>query len=512
MNNNLTNKVIYQIYPKSFLDTTGSGIGDINGIIKKLDYLKDLGVDYLWLSPICLSPQNDNGYDIADYYHIDPIFGTDEDYFQLIAEAKKRNIKIMLDLVLNHTSSEHEWFKKALAGEKKYQDYYIWSDTPNNLMSAFGNSAWTFSQAVGKYYLHLFDKTQPDLNWENEEVKTEIFQMINYWLDKGVEGFRLDVIDLIGKEPEKEITVGGKNFHNLLKELRDNTFQDKVLTVGECWGSNPESATKMTGVNGMTQIFHFEHINWMHPKWVADKLTTKQLANLTYKWQNEYNGIETLVWNNHDLPRQVSHLLNDQDYREVCCKLLFAYNVFLSGNIYIYQGEEIGMTNVNFEDINDYNDVETKNKYTELLTSGLSNSEAINIVKGISRDNARTPMQWTASINAGFTSGNPWLKINDNFKYINVEANLSDENSVFNFYKKLINYRKANSESINAKLDFIVEKNGVIQYKKNSLNVFANFTKETKIIKENGQVIFSNYEDNELNKLLPYQIKVIKDI
>ncbi|MGL5020725.1 MAG: alpha-amylase family glycosyl hydrolase, partial [Mycoplasmatales bacterium] len=233
MNKSFTNKIIYQIYPKSFLDTTGSGIGDINGVIKKLNYLKDLGVDYLWLSPICLSPQNDNGYDIADYYHIDPIFGLDEDYFELIKEAKKRNIKIMLDLVLNHTSSEHEWFKKALKGEKKYQDYYIWSDTPNNLMSAFGNSAWTFSKEVGKYYLHLFDETQPDLNWENQEVKKEIFKMINYWMDKGIEGFRLDVIDLIGKEPEKEVTVGGKNFHKLLKELRDNTFQDKVLTVGE---------------------------------------------------------------------------------------------------------------------------------------------------------------------------------------------------------------------------------------------------------------------------------------
>lgn len=509
---NFNDKVVYQIYPKSFLDTTGNGFGDINGIINKLDYIKDLGVDYIWLSPINKSPQNDNGYDISDYYHIDPLFGTDEDYKHLITEANKRGLKVMLDFVLNHTSNQHEWFKQALNGDPKYLDYYVWTDQPNDLQGFFSSGCWKFAPEVGKYYLHLFDESQPDLNWHNPQVRQELYKMVNYWIDLGVEGFRLDVIDLIAKEPEKYITGKGPKFYDYLKELNNNTFKDRLLTVGECWNSSTCEANKMCNSNGLTEIFHFSHLTLTNgsDKWEQHPIDYNQVVDTIKKWQNDYDGNQTIVMNNHDMPRLISLWLDDQDYRYESSTLLATLFGLLNGTQYIYQGEEVGFTNAYIDDIKAYNDVETFGKYAEYKQQAkLNEHQIMERIKLISRDNARIPMAWNHQTNGGFSTTNPWLKQNDNYLQVNVEADLTSDKSVYKYYQQIIKFKKENYQQyINHKLDQISYQDEIISYSKNGLHVICNMSAATKPIEISGQIIISNYQST--SKLKPYQVIVYK--
>ncbi|OON96627.1 MAG: hypothetical protein ATN31_09470 [Candidatus Epulonipiscioides saccharophilum] len=505
------NKVIYQIYPKSFKDTTNNGYGDIQGIIKQLDYIKDLGVDYIWLSPCVKSPQKDNGYDISDYYSIDSLFGSNEDYEQLILEAKKRDMKIMLDLVLNHTSDEHTWFAKATNGDPKYYDYYIWADEPNELESAFGGSAWTYHEKVGKYYLHLFDKGQPDLNWANPEVRQEIFDMVNFWIAKGVEGFRLDVIHLIGKEPDKLIKGHGPKFSEYLKELNENTFKDNLLTVGECWGTSLKQQYKMCHDKGLTQAFHFNHFllnaERGRGKWHTKELDLVDLCECFNTWQNEYTGIEALVMNNHDSPRLISRWLDDQKYRKESAKLLITLFGLMHGNLYIYQGEEIGMTNAHWHDIKKYNDVETFNNYEILKSEGYSEEETMAKIAFTSRDNARTPMQWDDTAHAGFSSTEPWLDVNDNYVHINVLKDLSDDNGVYKYYQKVLKFRKEHYDKLKQATSYSSE-GQVLKMQNDFFTLLANFSAQNQPLEEiNGEIIFNNYSKVPTH-LLPYQVIV----
>lgn len=504
---NVNDKVVYQIYPKSFLDTNGNGIGDINGIIKKLDYIKNLGVDYIWLSPINKSPQNDNGYDISDYYHIDPLFGTDDDYKQLISEANKLGLKVMLDLVLNHTSDQHEWFKKACNGDADYFDYYVWTDEPNDLEGFFSSGCWKYVEKVDKYYLHLFDESQPDLNWHNPKVREELYKMINYWINLGVEGFRLDVIDLIAKEPENYITGKGPKFYEYLKELNNNTFRDKILTVGECWNSTIEEANKMCNENGLTEIFHFSHLTLTNgeDKWEQKPVDYKQVIETIKKWQNEYEGNQTIVMNNHDMPRLISLWLDDDNYRYESSTLLATLFGLLNGTQYIYQGEEVGFTNANMKNINDYNDVETFGKYNEYKKQNkLSEAEIIERIQLISRDNARIPIAWDDATNGGFTTGTPWLIQNSNYKQLNVENDLKSNKSIYKYYQQIIKFKKDNYDQyIDHKLDEISYEDEVITYSKNGLHVLCNMSPNYKPINITGEVVISNYPITEEFK--PYQ-------
>lgn len=512
------NKVIYQIYPKSFLDTTGSGIGDINGIRQKLQYLADLGVDYIWLSPINASPQYDNGYDIADYEHIDEMFGSDEEYLALIREAKAKNIKVMMDLVLNHTSDQHEWFQKALSNDPLYKDFYVFRDQPNELQSFFGGSAWTYAESVGQYYLHFFDAHQPDLNWENPAVRQELYAMVNRWLAAGVEGFRLDVIDLIGKEPDRYISSKGPKFYEYLAELHEQTFQDRVLTVGECWGATFEESRKMCR-KGLTQAFHFHHLMTTNgsSKWEQHPLQLQRLADVLLEWQNEYDGIEALVMNNHDSPRLMSLWLDDQIYRKQSAKLLITLFGLLKGNLYLYQGEEIGMTNAHQTDMTFYKDVETWNFYHAQQEAGVPLDQIMKQITLISRDNARTPMQWNGQQHAGFTSGTPWIAVNDNYPLVNVDADLCSKDSVYRHYQHVIAFRKAHQELLTQKLYLEVQKE-VLVLRKGNIRGYFNFTAQTLSVPLDlapATILFSNYEHEQLPvqsqgvlALRPYEVVV----
>jgi len=509
---NFNDKVVYQVYPKSFYDTNGDGIGDLKGVISKLDYIAGLGVDYIWLSPICKSPQFDNGYDIADYYHVDPMFGDDDDYFELIKEAKKRNIKIMMDLVLNHVSSEHVWFQKALKLDPKYYDYFIWTDTPNDLIGFFSEPAWTFVPEVGKYYFHLFDKHQPDLNWDNPNVRQDIYAMVNYWIDMGVEGFRLDVIDLIGKEPFNKITGHGPNFIKYLNELNNHTFKDKILTVGECWNSTTDQAYKMCNKDGLTQVFHFTHLIQTNgvDKWDQKPVDFNDIISIIKRWQNEFTGSQTQVMNNHDMPRLVSLWLDDDEFRYESATLLAGLFTLLNGTTYIYQGEEIGMVNANLMDINDYNDVETHNKYQEYVKEGiLSEDEIMQRIALISRDNARTPMQWNSNKHAGFTSGIPWLNVNRRYEEINVETDLSNAKSIYKLYQLLIKFKKDNYDLISQKILDISFVDDLIVYNKPGFKFIGNMSCNTHDYNYD-HFDLSNYENVELGILLPFQFVIIR--
>ncbi|MFR1448452.1 MAG: alpha-glucosidase [Beduini sp.] len=504
----LENKIIYQIYPKSFKDTSGNGFGDINGIIEKLDYLKNLGVDYLWLSPCCKSPQKDNGYDIADYRQIDPLFGTNEDYLRLIKEAKKRNMKVMMDLVLNHTSDQHIWFKKACQRDPQYFDYYIWRQTPNDLSSYFSESAWTYNKEIGMYYFHLFDVSQPDLNWDNPKVRQELYDMVNYWIKQGVEGFRLDVIDVIGKVPDLKITSKGPKFYEYLQELNENTFKDQLLTVGECWGSTLEESNKMCNEKGLTQAFHFNHLTTTqvnNDKFKQTPLNLDKVCEILNNWQNNYTGIEAMVMNNHDLPRLVSLWLDDNQYRIPSAKLLITLFGITKGNLYIYQGEEIGMTNAHRHDLAFYNDVETLNKYRMLKQEGYTHEKIMEMISLISRDNARTPMQWDNSKNSGFTQGKPWLEVNSNYLTINVENDLNNPEGVYAYYQKIIEFRKKHYDLINQPSNYS-HHDGVVEVKRGNLRIYANFTNENKMIQEYGEIQMKNYQIHDFNTLKPYEV------
>ncbi|MCF7485332.1 alpha-glucosidase [Vibrio sp. A2-1] len=450
--------VVYQIYPRSFLDSNNDGIGDLNGIISKLDYLKALGINVIWLSPVYQSPMDDNGYDISDYQAIAEEFGTMEEMKRLMDEAKERDIKIVMDLVVNHTSDEHRWFEQARSSkDNPYRDYYIWRDAqpdgsaPDDQGSIFGGSAWQWDELTQQYYFHLFSKRQPDLNWENPKVQEEVHTMMNWWIDLGIGGFRLDVIDLIGKEIDKEITGNGPRLHKLLQQMNQATFGNKdLLTVGETWGATPEIAKLYSGQdrNELSMVFQFEHITltWENgDKWNPIPLDLREFKNVLTKWQLELadGGWNSLFWNNHDLPRLVSKYGDDKHFRVESAKMLATCLHFLKGTPYIYQGEEIGMTNVAFDNLDQYKDIETHNFYKVKTESGITHEHMMDAIHENSRDNARTPMHWNSQTNAGFSDGTPWIELNPNYPEINVESALADPSSIFYHYKKLIALRKA---------------------------------------------------------------------
>ena len=536
------NSVVYQIYPKSFCDSNNDGIGDLNGIISKLDYLKNLGIDVIWLSPVYKSPNDDNGYDISDYYDIMDEFGTMEDMDRLLKEANNRNIKILMDLVVNHTSSEHKWFKEAIKNkDSKYRDYYIFrkpldGDVPNGLESCFGGSAWEMDETSNEYYLHLFSKKQPDLNWENPNMRKEIYNMMNFWINKGIAGFRMDVIDLIGKDIDKEITGNGPKLHTLIKEMNRETFGDKnLLTVGETWGVTPDIAKLYSNPNGdeLSMVFQFEHIGLDEikgkSKWDLANLDFVELKKVFSKWQAELEGRgwNSLFWNNHDLPRIVSRWGNDKgEYRKLSAKMLATILHMQKGTPYIYQGEEIGMTNVKFDSIEDYKDIETLNMYKERIDKGYDRNHIMNSIYVKSRDNARTPMQWSREQNGGFTKGIPWIRVNENYKDINVDEALRDKDSVFYHYKALINLRKENDVIIYGTYNCIDINHKAIYSYVRELNgikflVVANFYDKIEkfILPQNihydkCQLILSNYKDsnnipNEI-VLIPYEALIYK--
>ncbi|OCH27556.1 glucohydrolase [Aliivibrio fischeri] len=453
------NSVVYQIYPRSFCDSNNDGIGDLQGIISKLDYLQGLGIDVIWLSPVYQSPMDDNGYDISDYQAIAAEFGTMEDMKRLMQQAEDRGIKVVMDLVVNHTSDEHAWFVEAKSDKNsQYRDFYIWRDAdengeaPSDIGSIFGGSAWQWDEDNQQYYFHLFSKRQPDLNWENPEVHQKVFDMMNWWIDQGIGGFRLDVIDLIGKEVDKKITGDGERLHPLLQKMNQATFGDKdLLTVGETWGATPESAQLYSDParHELSMVFQFEHITLLWEdgdKWKPKPLDLALFKQVMTKWQVELNnkGWNSLFWNNHDLPRVVSKYGCDGQYRVESAKMLATTLHMMKGTPYIFQGEEIGMTNVAFDMLEEYKDIETLNFYRVKTESGVSHESMMKGIHANSRDNARTPMHWDNSDNAGFTQGTPWIKLNPNYPEINVAAALEDKNSIFYHYQKLIALRKQN--------------------------------------------------------------------
>lgn len=474
--------VVYQIYPRSFQDSNGDGIGDINGIIQRLDYLKKLGITAIWLSPVYESPNDDNGYDISNYQEIMSEFGTMEDMDKLLNEANKRDIKIIMDLVVNHTSDEHKWFVEAKKSKNnEYRDYYIWrdpvkGDVPNELTSTFSGSAWEFDELSGQYYLHLFSKKQPDLNWENEKVRNEIYSMMNFWLEKGVGGFRMDVIDLIGKIPDESITGNGPKLHEYLQEMNQETFgKYDVMTVGETWGATPEIAKLYSNPtrNELSMVFQFEHVGLDQQqgkeKWDLKELDLSELKTVLSKWQTSLGdeGWNSLFWNNHDLPRIVSRWGNDGEYREKSAKAFAILLHMMKGTPYIYQGEEIGMTNCPISSIDEVNDIESINLYEERLNNGYKKEDILQSINTKGRDNARTPMQWSNQRNAGFTTGVPWLHINPNYQQINVESAIENPTSVFYTYQKLIELRKKNPIIIWGSYELIDTKNAeVFAYKR----------------------------------------------
>lgn len=451
--------VVYQIYPRSFQDSDGDGIGDLRGIINRIDYLKYLGITAIWLSPVYKSPNDDNGYDISDYQDIMDEFGTMEDMEELIAKANDAGIKMIMDLVVNHTSDEHKWFVEAKKSiDNEYRDYYIWRDpvdgqVPNSLTSTFSGSAWELDEASGQYFLHLFSKRQPDLNWENEKVRQEVYDMMNFWLDKGVGGFRMDVIDLVGKIPDQEITGNGPKLHDYLQEMNQKTFgSHDVLTVGETWGATPEIAKLYSDPKRkeLSMVFQFEHVSLDQQdgkeKWDLQPLRVADLKRVFAKWQTSLGdeGWNSLFWNNHDLPRIVSRWGNDQQFHEQSAKMFAVLLHMLKGTPYIYQGEEIGMTNYAVSTIDEVEDIEAVNMYHDRLANGYSVEDIIASINAKGRDNARTPIQWDDSDNAGFTAGTPWLHVNPNYKSINVKHNIENTDSIFHTYRRLIELRQNN--------------------------------------------------------------------
>ena len=528
--------VVYQIYPRSFQDSNGDGIGDIQGIIQRLDYLKELGIDAIWLSPVCRSPQDDNGYDISDYQDIDPMFGNLEDMEKLIGEAKKRNIRIIMDLVLNHSSDEHRWFQEAKKSkENPYHDYYVWRDGeagvyPNDMKSVFGGPAWEWVPELKEYYFHQFSVKQPDLNWENPKVRREIYDMILWWMDKGVGGFRLDVIDQIAKEPDQKITNNGPRLHEFIQELSRETFQKgDLITVGEAWGADIERARQYSNPDGseFSMVFQFEHIGLDQQegksKWDVASLPVVKLKQVLAKWQDKLHGCgwNSLFWNNHDLPRIVSRWGNDREYRAESAKMLATLLHGMQGTPYIYQGEELGMTNVQFADISQYQDIETLNMYSERLKEGYSKEAIMQSIYARGRDNARTPMQWGTEANAGFTTGTPWIGVNPNYKTINAEAEIADPDSVFHYYQKLIRLRKEYSVFVNGTFTLLMEEDPqVFAYVRTEgdteVLVCGNFSDKPAKCElltewEEGENLIWNYKERGENGVLrPYEAMMIR--
>lgn len=463
--------VIYQVYPQSFQDSNGDGIGDLKGLIQRLDYLQKLGIDAIWLSPVYQSPSQDNGYDISDYQAINPQFGTMADLEALIRQAKARDIRIIMDLVVNHTSDEHRWFKVSRQSRANpYRDYYIWRDgsatggPPNAMKSTFSGSAWRCDEATGQYYLHLFGDKQPDLNWANPQVRQAIYKMMNFWISKGIGGFRMDVIDLIGKEPDRGIRENGPKLHPYLQEMNRATFGDTdLLTVGETWGATPSIAQQYADPkrHELSMVFQFEMMQLDQQnddKWALRPLDPAALKQVLIKWQTAFDytkGWNSLFWNNHDLPRIVSRWGNDQRYRVKSAKMFAILLHLLRGTPYVYQGEEIGMTNAPVASIVDVQDIESANMYREQMALGQSEKTILTAINAKGRDSARTPMQWRDAPNAGFTTSQPWLRVNPNYHTINVAAALDDPDSIFYTYQQLIRLRHENDVIVNGRFEAI---------------------------------------------------------
>ena len=505
--------VVYQIYPRSFMDSNGDGIGDLQGIIGKLDYLRNLGVDVIWLSPFYASPNADNGYDISDYQKIMEEFGTMDDFDELLKEAHQRNLKIIIDMVVNHSSDEHEWFEKSKAGIEPYRNYYIWrkgvdGKEPNNWRSNFSGSAWTYSEERQEYYLHLFHKKQPELNWQCAELRNEIYRMMNWWLDKGVDGFRLDVINYIGKNPEFPDGVIGKDglgdfvpyavnlpiSHDYIKEMNSQVWHNRegILTVGETPFASTDDAVQYSCLDNteLNMVFQFEHMDLDNAedgsKWSDRRIPLLELKRSFSNWQRKLYGKawNSLYWCNHDQPRVVSRLGNDTDetWWNKSAKMLATCLHFMQGTPYVYQGEELGMTNYPFSDIRDFRDVESINAYHEYTeTLHVDSDKMISYLRNKSRDNARTPMQWDETDEAGFTTGVPWMPVNPNYKRINTAAQIGDEDSVYNYYRKLISLRKEYPIIVNGDFELVGEDNADVfaylrHWKDQILWVACNFT------------------------------------
>ena len=531
--------VVYQIYPRSFCDSNGDGIGDINGIRSKLWYLKELGIDVIWLSPVYASPNADNGYDISDYYGISSEYGSMEDMKALIRECENCGIRIIMDLVVNHTSDEHPWFVEAKKSkDNPYRDYYIWrkgekGSPPNELESCFGGNAWEYSEETGEYYLHFYHKKQPDLNWENEVMRKEIWKMMNFWIDMGVGGFRMDVIDVIGKIPDQEIKENGPKLHEYLQEMNRETFGGKdLMTVGECWGADIENGSLYSDPERkeLDMIFQFEQMLLDQvpgeQKWDLKPLELKQLKQAFAKWQKalEGKGWNSLFWNSHDLPRIVSRWGNDKEYRVESAKMLATILHGMKGTPYIYQGEEIGMTNYPFSGIEDFFDVESVNMYRERKQMGYPEEEIMKSLCAKSRDNARTPMQWDNGPGAGFTEGTPWCRINPNYTKINAEEALKDQNSIFYYYKKLIRLRKEEPILIYGSFELLCPEDTHVfaytrEWKGKKWLVAGNFYEEPVCFDYpgKGRALLSNYEQDsetrlEQMKLRPYEAAIYEII
>lgn len=549
--------VVYQIYPRSFNDSNGDGIGDLKGIMEKLDYLKELGVDVIWLSPVYQSPNDDNGYDISDYQSIMDEFGTMQDFEELLQEIHKRDMKLMMDLVVNHTSDEHEWFRLAKQSkDSPYRDYYYWKPgkngaEPNNWESVFSGSAWEYDEDSNEYYLHIFSKKQPDLNWENPKVRSEVFDTMKFWLEKGIDGFRMDVINFISKVPSlpdapalegkkyasgADFYMNGPKIHEYLQEMNQQVLSKyDLITVGEMPGITVEQAKLYTGEgrNELNMVFQFEHVDLDSGptgKWDLKQLQLSDLKASFTKWQKglEQVGWNSLYLNNHDQPRMVSRFGNDDEYWLESAKMLATFLHFLQGTPYIYQGEELGMTNVRFPTIDDYKDIETLNMYNEKISEDKENlSQIMNSIYAKGRDNARTPMQWSSGPNAGFTSGTPWIKVNPNYQEINAEQQLVDDHSIFQYYKKLIQLRKQHEIVVYGTYDLILPEHSEIYAFTRTLGdekllIILNFSDgqpefewPQELEYEKKELLISNYsidqeDEQEAFKLLPYEARVYK--
>ncbi len=545
--------VVYQIYPRSFADSNGDGVGDLRGIITKLDYLKLLGIDVIWLSPVYKSPNDDNGYDISDYQDIMDEFGTMADFEELLSEVHKREMKIIMDLVVNHSSDEHQWFVEARKSkDNPYRDYYIWrpgkdGKEPNNWASAFSGSAWEYDETTDEYFLHLFSKKQPDLNWENPKLREAVYNMMNWWLEKGIDGFRMDVVNFISKveglpsapeEPGKKYVSGheyfmnGPRIHEFLQEMHTNTTAKyDVMTVGEMPGVTPEQARLYTGEDRgeVNMVFQFEHVDLdsgPDGKWDLQPLRLSNLKNNLTSWQKglEQIGWNSLYMNNHDQPRMVSRFGNDGEYRIESAKMLATLLHMMKGTPYIYQGEEMGMTNIRFEHIEQYRDIETLNMYREKREQGVPHEQIMESIYVKGRDNARTPVQWDDSEHAGFTSGTPWLEVNPNYKEINAKAVLEDKNSIFYYYQMLIRLRKKHEIIVYGSYDLLMEEDPDLfaymrTFENKKLVVVCNFYGNTPTFQLPNAIAFStstllisNYSETSGSvsnfTLRPYEARV----
>lgn len=546
--------VVYQIYPRSFCDSNGDGIGDLNGITGKLDYLKELGIDVIWLSPVYKSPNDDNGYDISDYQAIMDEFGTMEDFDRMLATAHEKGIKIMMDLVVNHTSDEHKWFIESRKfTDNPYRDYYIWrpakedGSLPNNWGSCFSGPAWEYDKTTDMYFLHLFSKKQPDLNWDNPAVRQDVFDMMNWWLKKGVDGFRMDVISLISKEPglpDKEpgingyatfnVSANGPHVHEYLQEMRQKALNNAdTITVGECSGVTLEEAKKYarSDEKELNMVFQFEHMDVDSDekagKWTTRKMDLRNLKKILTRWQKGLQDIawNSLYWENHDQPRSVSRFGNDSDeYREISAKMLATCIHMMQGTPYVYQGEELGMTNCPFNTLDNFRDLESINAFHELTEQGKMTEEDMMAAIGYKgRDNARTPMQWDDSAYAGFSTANPWIMVNPNYTKINAKDQVNREDSVFKYYQKLIKLRHESELIVYGTYDLILDDDKDIYAYIRTLGdkkliVYCNFSENTREVElpeefTNGKVLISNYIDAKVNHkitLRPYEAIVIQ--